>query len=230
MVMKKFVLSLIVCLASVSCRITDLYLYEGNPMTDKNISSVCDYILEDRVITNLTYFYNAYYIARFVGADAETKVSPHYDLIRTGLSGSDGKYEFDYEEYEFSGEDFFGSKGACEIILNYRQSVFVEFISEGEWKISSQDGTCVNVKVLYDGMDAIRMSLDVDGEMTEESEFSADFVANGLQVSFLHSKIGKTDSKLYDGEMLVEFYEGASLVKSCQMIMTAGLSTQFKIF
>lgn len=230
MVMKKFVFFILVSLSAVSCRITDLYVYEGNPMTDKNISAVCDYILEDRVITNLTYFYNAYNIARFVGADAEIKVSPLYDLIRTGLKESGGKYVYGYQDYDFSGEDFFAAKGACEIVMNYRRSVNVAYVSEGKWRIDSQNGTIIDVEVMEEGDDAMRMIIDVDGEMTEESEFSADFQARDLQVVFLHAKVGKIDSKLYDGEMLVEFYEDASLLKSCQMSMTPGMSTRFRVF
>lgn len=95
-----------VALAAASCRVV-----EGdvtNPTTNDRIAEFCAGLFEEKVSEALTYFYNTYYIARFVQGDAELKVSPEYDLIRTGLTTENGIYSYGYRPYDFHGEDFFG--------------------------------------------------------------------------------------------------------------------------
>lgn len=225
--MKRFLLILTLAVAAASCRVVDGDV--TNPTTDDRIAEFCAEVFEERVSEALTYFYNAYYIARFVQGDAELKVSPEYDYIRTRLSVDDGKYSYDYCPYDFKGEDFFGEKGVCEIQSGRWYSVTITRVAQGNWRMAVKDGTVLNLLLLEEDEDGILLNMKVNGVMTEESSFTARLEAEEMEADIRHEHIGVIASKAFYGDMKVSFYDGATPLKTCTMTFKHGEYVRYDI-
>ena len=226
--MKRLLYIFIALSLAVSCKVVDPY--NPNPMTDNNISNLSYNIFTEEAGTCLTAFYNAIHIARFLEADAEVKVSPEYDLIRTGLKGSEGIYTFDYDDYTFTKEGLFEKGGACAVDISYHTTVTVNCLSEGNWQVKSSNGMMLKVEMIEESDDSMKMAVIVNGTKTEDSSFLAKFHDEGLEAAFGHKAIGELESLTFDGNVVVEYYEAADLVKSCRMTFKPGLTIGFEVF
>ena len=184
--MKRFLYIMTVALAAASCRVVDGDV--TNPTTDDRISAFCADVFEERVSRALEYFYNAYYIARFVQGDAELKVSPEYDYIRTGLSAENGVYSYDYRPYDFHAEDFFGENGVCEVESGRWYSITITRVGEEHWRMAVNDGTVFNLVLMEESEDGILLNMKVDGVMTEESSFTARLDAEDMEADIRHAR------------------------------------------
>lgn len=216
-----------VVLAAASCRVV-----EGdvtNPTTDYRIAEFCTGLFEEKVSEALTYFYNTYYIARFVQGDAELKVSPEYDLIRTGLTTENGIYSYGYRPYDFHGEDFFGENGVCDVESGRWYSVTIARVGEGHWRMSVKDGSVFDLILLEESEEGISLNMSMKGVVTEESTFTAGFESEEMAVDILHEHIGKVVSKAFHGDMKVSFYDEAKLLKTCTMTLRPGEHVRYEI-
>lgn len=218
--MKRFLLILILAVAAASCRVVDGDV--TNPTTDERIAGFCTDVFEERVSEALTYFYNAYYVARFVQGDAALKVSPEYDLIRTGVSVEDGVHSYHYCPYDFKGEDFFGEKGICEIESGRWYSVTVTNVSQDHWKMAVSDSTVFDLFLIEEDQEGISLSMNVDGCITEESAFTARLDIEEMTADIRHEHIGDIVSKTFYGDMEVRFYDGDTLLKTCTVTYKPG--------
>ena len=225
--MKRFLYIMTVALAAASCRVVDGDV--TNPTTDDRISAFCADVFEERVSRALEYFYNAYYIARFVQGDAELKVSPEYDYIRTGLSAENGVYSYDYRPYDFHAEDFFGENGVCEVESGRWYSITIKRVGEEHWRMAVNDGTVINLVLMEESEDGILLDMKVDGVMTEESSFTARLEAEDMEVDIRHEHIGVIASKSFYGDMKVSFYDGATPLKTCTMTFKPGEYVRYDI-
>lgn len=226
--MKKLILIIAVAAAAASCRISDPQ--EPNQLNEQNISNYCRNLFEEEVSKNLICFYNACQIARFLDADAEAKVSPEFDLIRTGLSYNEDSYTFDYDDYSFSGESSFLDEGVWKVIRSYYQELAIIVCPDKEWTITvSNTGTVMKVKLVEEDAETMKMSVRINGIMTENSEYSAEFEADSLEVTICHKSAGKIESMTYDGEMTVRFMENTRPRKTCVMEMIPGMATSYAI-
>lgn len=209
-----------VALAAASCRVV-----EGdvtNPTTDDRIAEFCAGLFEEKVSEALTYFYNTYYIARFVQGDAELKVSPEYDLIRTGLTTENGIYSYGYRPYDFHGEDFFGENGVCDVESGRWYSVTVTNVSQDHWKMAVSDSTVFDLFLIEEDQEGISLSMNVDGCITEESAFTARLDIEEMTADIRHEHIGDIVSKTFYGDMEVRFYDGDTLLKTCTVTYKPG--------
>lgn len=209
-----------VALAAASCRVV-----EGdvtNPTTDDRIAEFCAGLFEEKVSEALTYFYNTYYIARFVQGDAELKVSPEYDLIRTGLTTENGIYSYGYRPYDFHGEDFFGENGVCDVESGRWYSVTVTNVSQDHWKMAVSDSTVFDLFLIEEDQEGISLSMNVDGCITEESAFTARLDIEEMTADICHEHIGDIVSKTFYGDMEVRFYDGDTLLKTCTVTYKPG--------
>ena len=148
-------------LMAASCKVVEADF--NNPTTDEYISRYCVTLFSDKVSENLEYFYNAYYVARFVAGDAELKVSPEYDYIRTRITGSDGKYEFDYLQYEFQGNGFFAEGGTCVVSSGRWLSITIKNIGIGQWTMEVNDGTKFVFTVVEENAEGLVLDMSVSG-------------------------------------------------------------------
>lgn len=227
--MKRFIIFLFAAAAAVSCKVVDPY--QPNQLNDKNISTFCATLFDEEVKENLTYFYNAYAIAKFLDADAEEKVSAKYDIIRTGLRSNDGSYTFDYDDYTFSVDPPFAAGSSWKVKCSYHKDVNISVLGDGKWKITcTDDGTILSVDMLEEKDDMMLMSVTVKGQRTEESSYSADFSSSEIEVTVSGKKIGKIESMSFNGEMIVKFKKDTASVKTCIMTMVPGLTTLFDVF
>lgn len=216
-----------VALAAASC-----WVVEGdvtNPTTDDRIAEFCAGLFEEKVSEALTYFYNTYYIARFVQGDAELKVSPEYDLIRTGLTTENGIYSYGYRPYDFHGEDFFGENGVCDVESGRWYSVTVTNVSQDHWKMAVSDSTVFDLFLIEEDQEGISLSMNVDGCITEESAFTARLDIEEMTADIRHEHIGKIVSKVFHGDMKVSFYDEVKLLKTCTMTLRPGEHVRYEI-
>lgn len=209
-----------VALAAASCRVVDGDV--TNPTTDDRIAEFCAGLFEEKVSEALTYFYNTYYIARFVQGDAELKVSPEYDLIRTGLTTENGIYSYGYRPYDFHGEDFFGENGVCDVESGRWYSVTVTNVSQDHWKMAVSDSTVFDLFLNEEDQKGISLSMNVDGCITEESAFTARLDIEEMTADIRHEHIGDIVSKTFYGDMEVRFYDGDTLLKTCTVTYKPG--------
>ena len=130
--MKRLYYIFIALSLAVSCKVVDPY--QPNPMTDSNISNLSHNLFSEEAAKCLTIFYNAFHITRFLEADAEVKVSPEYDIIRTGLKGAEGVYTFDYDDYTFTKEGLFEKGGVDPVYTEVTLDDITreEFVMEGK--------------------------------------------------------------------------------------------------
>lgn len=227
--MKRFIIFLFAAAAAVSCKVVDPY--QPNQLNDKDIISFCDDIFDEEVKENLTYFHNAYAIAKFLDADTEEKVSEKYDIIRTGLRSNDGNYTFDYDDYTFSKDPLFTAGSSWKVECSYYKDVNIRVRGDGKWTITcTDDDTILSVEMLEDSEDTILMSVIVNGLRTEESSYSADFSSPGIEVTVSCKKIGKIDSMSFKGEMTVKFKKDTDSIKTCIMTMVPGMATLYDVF
>lgn len=226
--MKRLIIAAMLSVLAVSCKVVDPY--ESNHMTDRNISVLCSNIFEDKVYDNVRLFYNAFEIASFLDADAEEKVAAKYDIIRTGLSGKDGKYVYDYDDYEFSADTLFGPGALWKVSPFYHRSLTMTGMSEDSWQVKVNDGTVIDIVLSEEGEGVMVLEMDVNGVKTEESPYTGSFSGKGLKVRIDHAKIGVIDSIAFSGSMLFEFRNGSTLLKSCNMTLSPGMTTVFEIF
>ena len=227
-IMKRLYYIFIAIFLAVSCKVVDPY--QPNPMTDSNISNLSHNMFTEEAGTCLTVFYNAFHIARFLEADAEVKVSPEYDLIRTGISGTEGIYTFDYNEYVFTKEGLFEKGGACAVDINYHNTITINCLSENYWQVMSNKGIVLKMEMIEEFGDGMRMAVNVNGAKTEDSPYLAKFHDEGLECIFKHKKIGEIESLTMDGNVVIEYYEVDKLLKSCRMTFKPGLTTEFEVF
>ena len=216
-----------VALAAASCRVV-----EGdvtNPTTDDRIAEFCAGLFEEKVSEALTYFYNTYYIARFVQGDAELKVSPEYDLIRTELTTENGIYSYGYRPYDFHGEDFFGENGVCDVESGRWYSVTVTNVSQDHWKMAVSDSTVFDLFLIEEDQEGISLSMNVYGCITEESAFTARLDIEEMTADIRHEHIGKIVSKVFHGDMKVSFYDEVKLLKTCTMTLRPGEHVRYEI-
>lgn len=223
--MKRFYFFLFAVMAAASCKVVDPYI--KNPTKGPYMYEVCRTIFEADIDKTLKLFYNAYNIAVFQNGDAELKVSPQYDLIRTGLVSSDGVCEYDNVRYNYNGEDFFSEKGMCRIFDLWRFSMTVLRESPDTWTIGNADGLAMSVTVLESGDDGMKLSVTVDGRRIEESTYYVMLISDGLKVDIAHKKVGKVTSAAYEGTLLTVFYDGDTLLKTCRMTFQPGHTTSF---
>ena len=209
-----------VALAAASCRVVGGDV--TNPTTDDRIAEFCAGLFEEKVSEALTYFYNTYYIARFVQGDAELKVSPEYDLIRTGLTTENGIYSYGYRPYDFHGEDFFGENGVCDVESGRWYSVTVTNVSQDHWKMAVSDSTVFDLFLIEEDQEGISLSMNVDGCITEESAFTARLDIEEMTADIRHEHIGDIVSKTFYGDMEVRFYDGDTLLKTCTVTYKPG--------
>lgn len=226
--MKRLFYIVIALTLAASCKVVDPY--NPNPMTDSNISNLSYNLFSEEAGTCLTVFYNAFHITRFLEADAEVKVSPEYDIIRTGLKGSNGVYTFDYNDYTFTKEGLFVKGGACAVDINRHNTVTISCLSEGYWQVKYSNGMLLKVELIEEGEDSMRMAVSVSGSKTEDSPYLARFHDEGLECIFKHKAIGEIESLTMDGKVLVDYYEVNKLIKSCRMRFKPGLTTEFEVF
>lgn len=226
--MKRLYYIFIALSLAVSCKVVDPY--QPNPMTDSNISNLSYNLFSEETSTCLTIFYNAFHITRFLEADAEVKVSPEYDIIRTGLKGAEGVYTFDYDDYTFTKEGLFEKGGACAVDINYHNTITVNCLSEGYWQIRSSNGMVLKVGMTDETEDSMRMAVSVSGAKTEDSPYLAKFHDEGLECIFKQKAIGEIESLTLDGSVVVEYYEVDKILKSCRMTFKPGLTTEFEVF
>ena len=213
---------------AASCMINDPY--EPNQLNDHNITRLCSELFNEEVTDNLNYFYNAYHIARFIDADADEKVSPKYDLIRTGLSSHDDSYSFDYNDYTFSKDSLFVPGSSWKVMVNYHKTLTIDVKENNEWNITSMDdGTILKVRLVEETDAGMQTVVSVNGIRTENSSYSARFSAQDMGITFRHTSIGKINSMAYKGEMTIDFYKDASTLKSCTMTLVPGLTTSYQI-
>ena len=225
--MKRIFMFIAAVLMAASCKVVEADF--NNPTTDEYISRYCVTLFSDKVSENLEYFYNAYYVARFVTGDAELKVSPEYDHIRTRITGSDGKYEFDYLQYEFQGNDFFAEGGICVISSGRWLSITIKNIGIGQWTMEVNDGTKFVFTVVEENAEGLVLDMSVSGVKKEESEYTAPFEAEGMEVDMRHKNIGNMASKTFFGTMEVSFLKAAQLLKTCSMTIGPGESIRCTI-
>lgn len=225
--MKRFLLALTVAIAAASCRVVDGDVV--NPTTDEHVFEFCAELFEQKVGEALDYFYNSYFIARFVQGDAALKVSPEYDYIRTGLSAQDGQYSYLYDPYDFKGTDFFGEGGVCEINSGRWYAVTMTRIAQGHWNMTVSDDTVFELYLLEEKEEGIRLSMSVHGVETEESSFSAGFETAEMEVDFRHEHIGHDIAKTFYGGFKVCFYDGSEPLKTCTMTFKPGEYVRYDI-
>ncbi|MBQ7810950.1 MAG: hypothetical protein IJ394_00170 [Bacteroidales bacterium] len=227
--MKRLIIFLFAAAAAVSCKVIDPY--QPDQLNDDNIGIFCGNIFDEEVRDNLTYFYNAYNIARFLDADAEEKVSPKYDLIRTGLRSNDVGYSFDYDDYTFNEDPLFVTGSSWKVKCSYYKNIIIDVKDGNEWVVTStEDGTVLKLKMTEETEDSMNLTIDVEGLRTEESPYSAKFSATDLAVTLRHENIGMIDSMIFGGEMTVRFLNGTTPVKECVMTMVPGMTTHYDIF
>lgn len=227
--MKRLIIFLSAAAAAVSCKVIDPY--QPNQLNDYNIGIFCGNIFDEEVKENLTYFYNAYHIARFLDADAEAKVSPKYDLIRTGLRSNDVGYSFDYDDYTFSEDSLFVTGSSWKVKCSHYRNIIIDVKDGNEWVVTStEDGTVLKLKMNEETEDSMNLTIDVNGLRTEESSYSARFSSSSLELTVSSRKIGEIDSMTFEGEMTVRFLNGTTPVKECVMTMVPGMTTLYDIF
>lgn len=226
--MKKLILIIGILAAAASCKVIDPY--DPNHFNEHNVSNFCSNLFDEEVKNNLTYFYNAYHIARFIEADAELKVSPEFDMIRTGLSYYDGIYRFDYDDYSFNSDILLGPGSSWKVSASRYLALVINAAAEKQWSVTCADnGTVLKVKLMEENPEMMRMIVSVKGIRTEESEFSAKFSAEDLEVTIRHQSAGKIESMEFRGEMNVTFYEGTKGHRTCVMTMAPDMETSFVI-
>jgi hypothetical protein len=157
-------------------------------------------------------------------------VSPEYDLIRTGISGTEGIYTFDYDEYVFTKEGLFEKGGACAVDINYHNTITINCLSENYWQVKNNKGIVLKMEMIEEFEDGMRMAVNVNGAKTEDSPYLAKFHDEGLECIFKHKKIGEIESLTMDGNVVIEYYEVDKLLKSCRMTFKPGLTTEFEVF
>ena len=216
-----------VAFATASCRVVDGDV--TNPTTDERIAEFCDDVFEDKVAEALPYFYNAYYIARFIQGDAALKVSPEYDHIRTGLTSENGRYSYRYCPYDFKGMDFFAEKGICEITSGRWYTLTITNVSENHWEMTVNYNTVFDLFLLEDDENGISLNMSVVGRISEESSFSAGFRIEDMTVDISHDHIGEIAAKTYYGDMTVNFYDGTTPLKTCTMTYKPGEYVRYEI-
>ena len=225
--MKRFLLFFALAVAAASCSVVDGDV--TNPTKDDRIVGFCKDVFEEKVSEALTYFYNAYYIARFVQGDAALKVSPEYDYIRTGLRTENGRYSYRYCPYDFKGVDFFAENGICEITSGRWYSLTITNASENHWKMTVSDNTVFDLLLLEDGEEGISLNMNVSGCVSEESSFSAGFEIEDMTAYISHDHIGDIVSKAFYGDMKVSFHDGATLLKTCTLTFKPGEYVRYDI-
>lgn len=213
--MKKFFICLLAVAALYSCKVVDPYV--KNPTSGEYMTEFCSRIFEDNVSKCLRCFYNAYYIAKFEAGDAELKVSKEYDLIRTGLQVKDGVYTYDYQKYDYKGEDFFSSKGKCVIRMSSWDELTILSEDTDRWLIGSENGIALDVTVVEETENGLLLKVNVDGVVTEDSTYSALVMADTLRTEFRHKRIGEDRSEVYDGTVMIVFYNNETLLKTVDM-------------
>ena len=200
---------------AASCKVSDADF--DNPTTDEFMKDYCNELFVDKVSRNIQYFYNAYYVGRFISGDAQLKVSPEYDIIRTGLTDGYGNYGFGNDTYDFNGEDFFSNKGVCSVKASYWRSIAIAALAEGKWAMVMDDGTVLEFTVKDETEDGIVLNMNIDGLMTESNEYSVRFTAEDMEVDIRHNKIGRIASKSISGMMDVNFLRSEKPLKTCSM-------------
>lgn len=215
MAMKRIILFMAAVMIAASCEVSDADF--DNPTTDDFMKDYCNELFVDKVSRNLQYFYNAYYIGRFISGDAQLKVSPEYDIIRIGLSGESGNYGFGNDTYDFNGEDFFSNKGVCSVKASYWRSIAITALAEGKWAMVVDDGTVLEFTVKDETEDGIVLNMNIDGLVTDSNEYSVRFTAEDMEVDIRHNKIGRIASKSISGMMDVNFLRSEKPLKTCSM-------------
>lgn len=226
--MKRLITAITISALALSCKVSEPYT--SSPVTDHNISLLCRNIFDDKVAGNIKLFHNALNIALFLDADAEEKVSEKYDLIRTGLRGSGDTYIYDYDDYGFSLDTLFGPGATWKIVPSYHRSATVSWVTDGTWQFRDNDGTVIDIRLAEDSEGFMVFDMDINGMKTEESSYYAEFGSEGLEVRVNFMKRGVIDSMSFDGEMLMRFKEGSTLIKQCRMTFKPGLTDSFDIF
>lgn len=226
--MKKLYYAVLTLILAASCKVVEYY--EPNPMTDSNICRLSYSIFQERADLCLSAFYNAYQIDRFLQADAEEKISAEYDIIRTGLIRTEDAYVYNYDDYTFSKEWLSEKGGSCKVYINYNTELTINNMGEDVWLIKDNEGMTYTVKMIDVKDDAMITEVEVKGVKTESSDFWADISSEGLEVTFEHETIGELDALSCNGKVLLEYYEGNKLIKSCRMTFKPGLTTTFDVF
>ena len=209
-----------------SCMISNPY--EAKKLNASNISEYCTGVFEQGVQENLECFYNAWYIARFVESSDEDKVSAKYDNIRTTLRQNGGYYTFDSMTVVFSMGSPFTVGSTWTIQETYKRKMIVTMRSETEWKIVSETDDVVILLTLISADDAgMKMNVQVRGKWTEESDYSADFESEGIDVEIVNKNPIAIDKIYYSGKMMFDFFEGDDEIMKCEMIVSTDFLSVF---
>ena len=224
--MKRWLILLLLSVTLTSCVISDPY--DAKKLNANNISAYCSGVFEQDVQDNIKYFYNTWYVARFLKASDEEKVSSKYDNIRTTLRQNGGNYTFDSLTITFSMNDPFTVGSTWGIKQSYRRELIVTMRSETEWKIESETDDVVILLTLISADDTgMKMNVQVRGKWTEESDYSADFESESIDAEIVNKNPIAIDKIYYSGKMMFDFFEGDDEIMKCEMILSTDFLSVF---
>ena len=226
--MRKTVILLLSLLATVSCKVSDLS--DLDDTTNDRMTRFCAQIFSKNVERYLKSFYEAYYIARFIEADPEVKVSEEYDMVRTELRSGNGYYVYKYNEFAFAEAGFFSPKGGCDMNLSYNEDVTVRLVAKDCWEMQTEEGNIwFEVRLLEEGAEGMHLSVSASGTCTENSPYSASYAMEDMDVKFDHQKKMLILSSSYTGVMTVEFFRQSVLLKTCRMTYSGHAYPSYEI-
>ena len=101
--------------------------------------------------------------------------------------------------------------------MGYKNELTVLREDENRWLIGSENGMALDVTVVEETENGLRMKVILEGYMTEDSTYSALLTANDLGVEFRHKRIGEDRSEVYDGTVTIVFYNNETLLKTVDM-------------
>lgn len=226
--MRKTVILLLSLLATVSCKVSDLS--DLDDTTNDRMTRFCAQIFSKNVERYLKTFYEAYYIARFIEADPEVKVSEEYDMVRTELRSGNGYYVYKYNEFAFAEAGFFSPKGGCDMNLSYNEDVTVRLVAKDCWEMQTEEGNIwFEVRLLEEGEEGMHLSVSASGTCTENSPYSASYAMEDMDVKFDHQKKMLIVSTSYTGLMTVEFFRQSELLRTCRMTYSGHAYPSYEI-
>ena len=226
--MRKTVILLLSFLAAVSCKVSDLS--DLDDTTNDRMTRFCAQIFSKNVERYLKTFYEAYYIARFIEADPEVKVSAEYDMVRTELRSGNGYYVYKYNEFAFAEAGFFSPKGGCDMNLSYNEDVTVRLVAKDCWEMQTEEGNIwFEVRLLEEGEEGMHLSVSASGTCTENSPYSASYAMEDMDVKFDHQKKMLIVSSSYTGVMTVEFFRQSELLRTCRMTYSGHAYPSYEI-
>lgn len=226
--MRKTVILLLSLLATVSCKVSDLS--DLDDTTNDRMTRFCAQIFSKNVERYLKTFYEAYYIARFIEADPEVKVSAEYDMVRTELRSGNGYYVYKYNEFAFAEAGFFSPKGGCDMNLSYNEDVTVRLVAKDCWEMQTEEGNIwFEVRLLEEGAEGMHLSVSASGTCTENSPYSASYAMEDMDVKFDHQKKMLILSSSYTGVMTVEFFRQSVLLQTCRMTYSGHAYPRYEI-